>query len=494
MLALRGDLYAIPTSSTIQSPSIPTPTSILDSPEVDSDNCRLLGPFALVVQATMGLLVVGSLIYKRQREKPKRKWKIWILDITKQMLGQVFVHTLNVVLSDLVAKEGGNNPCSLYFLNILVDTTLGVFFIYVTLRFITHALTDRFGLTGFVSGQYRDPAAPGARRSRPRISYWLKQLSTYLLTIFLMKLAVLALFDLFPFLFVFGEWLLDLFGDHKNAQIVFSMALFPLVMNVLQFWLIDTLLRHNPETSVYAKVGNGDEEDGESRSSFESTRNCASRTRDTGNGYQDAGRSRNRSSSAHLIGEASDSESDSDHAIGSGSSNLNKKGLSTRRRLSPSGSVQRETDGLHNYPPDSQSLYGSVMKSPPLRASSPPTSDRVPALISTRLDGSISSLPATSSGTSRMDDLRLEAGKALSDGGGGSDPEEDWDNGREDWSTGEGNKAAGGSLRSKRRVLGSRKRNRTSSSGNESASATSASASPIPLVRSESLGLKAVDE
>ena len=49
---------------------------------------------ALIIQGLMGLLVVGSLIYKRQRESPRRKWKIWILDISKQMTGQVFVHIL----------------------------------------------------------------------------------------------------------------------------------------------------------------------------------------------------------------------------------------------------------------------------------------------------------------------------------------------------------------------------------------------------------------
>lgn len=32
---------------------------------------------ALVVQALMGILVLGTLLWKRQREKPRRPWKIW---------------------------------------------------------------------------------------------------------------------------------------------------------------------------------------------------------------------------------------------------------------------------------------------------------------------------------------------------------------------------------------------------------------------------------
>ncbi len=62
-------------------------------PDVDRKSCELLGETALVripsctsqyskfiaqiVQALMGVLVICSLAYKRQRESPKRPWKIW---------------------------------------------------------------------------------------------------------------------------------------------------------------------------------------------------------------------------------------------------------------------------------------------------------------------------------------------------------------------------------------------------------------------------------
>lgn len=39
---------------------------------------RLLGPVALLVQAIMGVLVIGSLLIKRGREKPRRRWRVWI--------------------------------------------------------------------------------------------------------------------------------------------------------------------------------------------------------------------------------------------------------------------------------------------------------------------------------------------------------------------------------------------------------------------------------
>lgn len=44
----------------------------IQGPEVDPDSCELLGPFALIIQGIMGLIVLGSLLVKRQRERPRR--------------------------------------------------------------------------------------------------------------------------------------------------------------------------------------------------------------------------------------------------------------------------------------------------------------------------------------------------------------------------------------------------------------------------------------
>ena len=78
-----------------------------------------------VVQALLGLLVILSLVYKRHRESPKRPWNIWLFDVAKQLAGQMFVHGVNLLISGVVAHVASGNACVLYFLNILIDTTLG---------------------------------------------------------------------------------------------------------------------------------------------------------------------------------------------------------------------------------------------------------------------------------------------------------------------------------------------------------------------------------
>src|SRR5712691_7855822 len=93
----------------------------------------------------MGLFVISSLLLKRHREKPKRPWRIWcvpflpplpprvgspsysrLFDVSKQVVGQMFVHGINVLISDVGSTRSSGNACVFYFLNILIDTTLGV--------------------------------------------------------------------------------------------------------------------------------------------------------------------------------------------------------------------------------------------------------------------------------------------------------------------------------------------------------------------------------
>ncbi|EPQ59190.1 hypothetical protein GLOTRDRAFT_136127 [Gloeophyllum trabeum ATCC 11539] len=222
---------------------IPTLSSDIDEPPgdspfedlpVDQGSCRLLGPTALVVQGVMGVLVILSLIYKRHREKPKRPWRIWLFDVSKQVLGQLFVHGVNILISDVGSHRVSGNACVYYFLNILIDTTLGVAIIYLILYLSTNLLTVKLNLKGFESGQYGNP---------PSINYWARQAVVYVLAITTMKLLVIALFALFPGIFQIGAWLLTWLGPTDAVQVIFVMGIFPILMNIIQFWLIDSIVK-----------------------------------------------------------------------------------------------------------------------------------------------------------------------------------------------------------------------------------------------------------
>jgi len=203
---------------------------------IDRKSCSLLGPTALLVQGLMGILVILALVYKRHREPRKRPWRIWFFDVSKQVFGQAFVHSLNLLISGLGAihSSRGKNACVFYFFNVLIDTTLGVAIIYGLLHLVNYILINKFQLKGFMSGEYGSP---------PSWLNWARQTVVYAVVLTAMKLMVIAILAIWPGLIDVGAWLLGWTGNGGNFQIIFVMGIFPIVMNIVQFWIIDTIVK-----------------------------------------------------------------------------------------------------------------------------------------------------------------------------------------------------------------------------------------------------------
>lgn len=138
---------SIAPSATFASSAQPRPPS--HEPEGE---CRLLGSFALLVQAALGGLALLVLVYKRWRERPQRPVKIWFFDASKQVFGSVLVHIANIFMSmltsgrfnikpGLVAVSARGlaarddfmpNPCSFYLLNLGIDVSITPNIILIT--------------------------------------------------------------------------------------------------------------------------------------------------------------------------------------------------------------------------------------------------------------------------------------------------------------------------------------------------------------------------
>lgn len=96
----------------------------------DTGECKLLGPFSLLVQAALGALALLSLVYKRYRERPQRPVKIWAFDASKQVFGSAMLHLANLLMSmfsagkfEITARKYQPNPCSFYLLNLGIDVS-----------------------------------------------------------------------------------------------------------------------------------------------------------------------------------------------------------------------------------------------------------------------------------------------------------------------------------------------------------------------------------
>ncbi|KAK4548931.1 hypothetical protein LTR36_008704 [Oleoguttula mirabilis] len=236
-------------------------------PAEDQAECRLLGPFALLVQAALGGVAILSLVWKRYRETPKRPWKIFFFDVSKQVVGSMLTHVLNLAMSMFstnmdvlaaVAKAGLEdakndpegrmpNPCSYYLLNLGIDTTIGIPVLYILLK-ILHALFLASRLItppeSIKSGHYGHP---------PRYTWWIKQSLIYFIGLFGMKLFVFFLFSAMPWLPWIGDWALRWTNGNEALEVTFAMFIFPLGMNAIQYWIIDSF--------IMEKNGGGEEGD-----------------------------------------------------------------------------------------------------------------------------------------------------------------------------------------------------------------------------------------
>ncbi|KAL7629286.1 hypothetical protein AAE478_000806 [Parahypoxylon ruwenzoriense] len=222
--------------------------------------CRLLGPFAIFVQLALGGLALLSLVYKRWRERPQRPVKIWFFDVSKQVFGSVLVHMANVFMSmltsgrfsiklDPVAVQAAErllrrdqdeyvpNPCSFYLLNLAIDTTIGIPILIILLRITT-------GLVAYTPwGKPPESIQSGNYGNPPNAWWWLKQSVIYFCGLFGMKICVLIIFLILPWISRVGDWALKWTEGNERVQIVFVMMLFPLIMNALQYYIIDSFIK-----------------------------------------------------------------------------------------------------------------------------------------------------------------------------------------------------------------------------------------------------------
>ncbi|KAE8145384.1 vacuolar membrane protein [Aspergillus avenaceus] len=239
-------------SSTFTTPS-PTPTAqVITFPlagpdptgdDDDTGECRLLGPFSLLVQVALGGLALLSLVYKRWKERPQRPVKVWAFDVSKQVFGSAMLHLANLLMSMFsagqleITSDYRPNPCSFYILNLGIDTTLGI----PILIFILHILTRLALFTPLAnppesikSGEYGRP---------PRATWWFKQSIIYFIGLLGMKICVFFLIQLLPFIVKIGDWALRWTEGNTAVQIIFVMLLFPVIMNGIQYYIIDIFIK-----------------------------------------------------------------------------------------------------------------------------------------------------------------------------------------------------------------------------------------------------------
>ncbi|CZT47182.1 related to vacuolar membrane protein [Rhynchosporium secalis] len=278
------------TLSSLTSLALTTPTSLSSTntkppQEPENGQCELFGSFAILIQGALGLCALLALVYKRWRERPQRPVKIWFFDVSKQVVGSVLVHIANLLMSMLssgqfniridassvatVARRVGDekgkyepNPCSFYLLNLAIDTTIGIPILILLLR----VLTSLFQLTPL--GSPPESIRSGNYGQPPKARWWFKQSLIYFMGLLGMKICVLIIFLVLPWISRVGDWALRWTEGDEALQVIFVMLVFPVIMNATQYYIIDSFIQ-NQKSEGHERIPEEDyeEETGE-RSAF----------------------------------------------------------------------------------------------------------------------------------------------------------------------------------------------------------------------------------
>jgi hypothetical protein len=76
-----------------------------------------------------------------------------------------------------------------------------------------------------------------------------------------MKLCVFFLFQLLPWIAWVGDWALRWTEGNEAIQITFVMFIFPLIMNALQYWIIDGFIKDPASDESHYTVAAGEDSD-----------------------------------------------------------------------------------------------------------------------------------------------------------------------------------------------------------------------------------------
>uniref|UniRef100_A0AAV1TAS1 Vacuolar membrane protein n=1 Tax=Peronospora matthiolae TaxID=2874970 RepID=A0AAV1TAS1_9STRA len=195
------------------------------------------------VQMLLGLIALSSLYAKWRVEWPRRSAKVWFMDALKQGSSAAMIHVMNIVLAiSLVVSSdtpSDQDQCAFYFMNVVIDTTLGVYIAYLLLQLSTIVANRQQWRSLQCHGYYGDP---------PAWKVWWIQLLQWCTILAVMKVFVGGVIYAFSTpLGWMGSLLFYPVHNHPKIELLIVMIGCPLVMNMVQFWVQDSFLMNHAQ-------------------------------------------------------------------------------------------------------------------------------------------------------------------------------------------------------------------------------------------------------
>jgi len=214
--------------------------------------------------AGVSMLILLAKFAREYRARPgfkRRSVAAFVLDCSKQVIGACWLHLSNLLVAGFGSELLGQNagPCDLYLVEIVVDTTIGVYFEYKFLQLcffflrVCRAPVEDFHESCMIDDTTNvlDQSMPTdvllekrGKAKRVQKIHWkqyLKQLLLWIVVVTVNKFAMLLLIRAFRFqLYSLASVFLLPFHT-PTLRLIIVMIIIPAVMNSLQFWLQDNV-------------------------------------------------------------------------------------------------------------------------------------------------------------------------------------------------------------------------------------------------------------
>merc|ERR1719162_939596 len=190
--------------------------------------------FTAFVQILLALIALFSLFVKRQNEVPRREFMTWWLDVSKQGIGAVYQHCLNMIMASIISHNVRGDyeledQCAWYAINYFVDTTVGLFLSVILLQAALGWAKDRKIESLMNTGVYDGPQG---------MKHWWHQLIFWMIILSCCKVILLFLLWFFsPALAVVGNFVFGPLEGNNQLELLFVMIILPGVLNVFYFWI-----------------------------------------------------------------------------------------------------------------------------------------------------------------------------------------------------------------------------------------------------------------
>lgn len=215
--------------------------------------CMVLpGLYGLAVQGLLFLCCIGTLLAKwkletrrdiRQGQTPRTFWT-FLLDGSKQLGGAAWLHITNLSFAKILTMfVGKGDECEWYWINIMIDTTLGSAVSWVMLKIVNKVVETCLGgkqeaKEWITSGHYYVDG-------HFKWSMFIKQGFLWIVIVVTsMKAVMVCLMITFHqyFLSVAIRFLAP-FLHEDWMKLLVVMILTPTIMNAFQFWVVDNIIK-----------------------------------------------------------------------------------------------------------------------------------------------------------------------------------------------------------------------------------------------------------